>query len=206
MKKALILLLSVSHALYSIDASWIEENIYKKQEEAERQAKEEEWFKSTLKQSISDKYDLSDIKKRTDEILSKAVPCKTQVNLAEEYNVYIAMTFDLPQSVWIEYSQTLEKIGGCFVVRGLPNDSFNDFAKKVKHLRDRGVSAAIQLNPKMFEKFQIDLSPTILLVDREKYDKVSGTVSILYALEQFEKFGDTNKASEIKMKISGGTI
>lgn len=189
MKRALFIMIFLSNVLQASD-----------------QTEVETWFKETLKKrmSESEKYDLSEIKARNEEILSKSVPCKTSANTKEDYSIYLMMTFDLPENIWMEYSPVLEKIGGSFIVRGLPNDSFLEFAKAVKRLRDRGVKAPIQLNPKLFERFSIDRAPSIVLVDGDKYDKISGTVSISYALDQFEKRGDTRSADVLQAQLSGG--
>jgi conjugal transfer pilus assembly protein TrbC len=190
MKKMLFLMIVLSNVLQASD-----------------QAEEVEiWFKETLKKRMTEsgKFDLSEIKAKNEEILSKSVPCKTSANTQEDYSIYLMMTFDLPESIWMEYSSVLEKIGGSFVVRGLPNDSFLEFAKTVKKLRDRGIKAPIQLNPKLFERLSIDRAPSVVLIDGEKYDKISGTISISYALDQFEKSGETRSAATLQAQLSGG--
>lgn len=45
MKRVLFLMILFSYTLDASDA-WIQENIYKKQEEAEKRAKDESWFSS----------------------------------------------------------------------------------------------------------------------------------------------------------------
>lgn len=189
MKKAIFLMILLSRLLHASDKEDVES-----------------WFKETLKRRLSEaeKYDLTEIKVRNKEILAKSVPCKTSENIQEDHSIYIMMTFDLPESLWLEYSHILEKIGGSFIVRGLPSDSFIEFAKTVKKFRERGILAPIQLNPTLFEKFSIDLAPSIVLVDGKKFDKISGTVSLNYALEQFEKSGDTNNASILQTKLKEG--
>ncbi len=205
MKQLFFLIILLSNSLSASD-TWIEENIYKKQDDGKNRAEEETWFKENLKKILSEskKYDLTEIKANTDKILARSVPCKTSVGVYEDYTIYILMTFDLPEALWSEYSPILEKIGGAFVVRGLPNDSFIEFSKKIKIFREKGITAPVQLNPKLFEKYQVELSPSILLLEGDRYDKITGTVSITYALEQFEKFGDTNTAAGLQAKLFGG--
>jgi len=167
---------------------------------------EEAWFRENLKKVLAESknYDLTDIKERTDEILANSSPCRISAESREDYSFYLLMTFDLPESLWREYSTVLEKVGGAFAVRGLPNDSFIEFTKKIKELRKKGITAPIQLNPNLFEKYQVELSPTILLLDGNHADRITGTVSIDYALEQFKKSGDTHNATDILDKLHGG--
>lgn len=160
----------------------------------------ESWFRETLKRRLeeADKYDLSEITSKTNEALKQSVPCNFSSNTRDDFNLFVFMTFDLPLSTWIEYSNDLNKVGGAFVVIGLPDDSFLKFAKVVKELKDQGVTAPIQLNPVLFDKFDIFMAPSIVLVDGDSYDKISGCVSLNYALEKFANFGDTKSASKLQ--------
>ena len=59
--------------------------------------------------------------------------------------VYIS--FSVPEATWIEFSKPLEKLGGSFVLKGLPNNSFREFASRIMHLRKAGVLAPITIDP-----------------------------------------------------------
>lgn len=156
------------------------------------------WFKETLKNKISESknYNLDEIKERNQKILSDSKPCFSGT-IKEKYEVMIFMSFSIPLSLWKEYSESLEKTGGAFVIRGLPEDSFEAFAKALKVLREKGIYAPIIINPKHFEKFEVNSVPTIICVEQKKYDKISGTISLRYALEKFSQEGDTKIAKKI---------
>ncbi len=174
---------------------WIKENIYKKQEEAVKRANSEEWFKKTLQKRLSeiDRFDVEEIKSRTQEIHSKSKPCGPVSIQNDDFNLYVLMTFDLPDSLWLEYSLDLEKVKGTFVLRGLPQDSFIAFAKRIKDLRAIGVRAPIQLNPMIFDRYEVLNVPSIILEEGKLYDKISGPVSIHYALQKFSDEGDVGR-------------
>lgn len=194
MKYAIFIFCIIFCYLESSD-EWIKENIYKKQEEAAKRADNEEWFKNVLKERLSevDQFDVEEIKSRTQEILSKSKPCGPVSTPNDDFNFYILMTFELPDSLWLEYSLDLERIKGAFVVRGLPQDSFVEFAKKVRDLRKIGVHAPIQINPMLFDQYEVFNAPTIILEEGKLYDKISGPVSVHYALEKFSNEGDVDK-------------
>lgn len=169
---------------------WMQSNIYEKLEEAQKRSLEDKWFRETLRKKIeeSGEYNVSKIKERTDAILSQTIkkPCGTVDQASDDYRLFVCMTFGLPDSLWIEYSNQLNEYEGTFVVRGLPKGSFVSFAKEVMRLRKMGINTPIQINPTLFEKCEIDFVPAIIQLQRKDYDKILGTVSIDYAIERFQ--------------------
>lgn len=166
----------------------------------------DKWFKEVLMDRLEnlEEFDLEEIKERTKNILANSTPCAASLPSQDDFNFYIFMTFDLPDQLWIEYSKSLEKIGGAFAIRGLPNNSFLSFARKVKNLREKGVSAPIQLNPQLFIDYQIECSPTMALIQGRICDKISGSISVDHAVEKFAKEGETTLSSTLLERIRGG--
>jgi len=162
--------------------------ISKRHKEAE-ELLEADWFKNELKKSIakSEKFDLSEIKERNKQILESSRPCFSQTDTKENYPIVVFLSFAAPTSLWLEYSESLEKVEGAIVVRGLPNDSFQAFANKIFKLRKKGVRVPISLDPKLFEKHNIEFYPTIMSISEDKVDKISGSISLEYALELFAR-------------------
>ena len=97
------------------------------------------------------------------------------------------ISFSIPESSLKEMSMHLEKIGGQFVLRGMPNNSFEDFLKKVMELREKGILAPITIDPDRFEEYGIEAVPTFVLVKDKGFKKVVGNVSIPYAIEKMEE-------------------
>jgi conjugal transfer pilus assembly protein TrbC len=109
-------------------------------------------------------------------------------------HLLVFVSFSIPDHAWISLSKELEKIGGIFVLRGLPQHSFQALATRILTLKAQGVNAPIQLDPKSFITYEITQVPTIVVADKQTFDKVAGHVSIKFALEQMAKHGESKKA------------
>lgn len=105
--------------------------------------------------------------------------------LAEQ--LYLFMSFSVPVSSWQDHSVELEKRGGSFVLRGLPENSFEAFAEKIKLLREEGVNAPIVIDPDAFDRYYIDAAPTLVLVKEDSFDKVAGNIPIPLALQKISE-------------------
>jgi conjugal transfer pilus assembly protein TrbC len=108
--------------------------------------------------------------------------------------LYVCLSFSLEDSLWIQFSKEIEKIGGTIVIRGLPNNSFKELADRLFELQEKGVTAPIQIHPKLFQDCDVQLVPTIIVLEGNRYDKISGNVSIKYALEKMSQQGETYQA------------
>ena len=93
------------------------------------------------------------------------------------------VSLSIPEASLKEMSKHLEKIGGQFVFRGLPNNSFEDFLKKVMDFREKGILAPIIVDPESFDEYNVEVVPTFVLTQEEGFEKVIGNVSIPYVLE-----------------------
>lgn len=101
-------------------------------------------------------------------------------------------SFSLPLESWKELSLFLEKTHGTFVLRGIPDNSFPLFSKKVQELRKAGVNASIEINPDAFEQYDIQAVPALVLVSHHKSDKITGNVSPEASLRMIEERGETS--------------
>lgn len=171
------------------DQNWINENVYKKQSEAQERFIGDKWFREVLLKRMEEdtSYDVSEIRKRTEEILSESKPCGSFEQIEEEVNLYVCLSFSLPDSMWMDYSNQVQQANGVLVVQGIPDNSFLAFAKAVKNLRKKGVTAPIQINPSLFEEAAVKLVPAVVRIQDKRIDKVSGAVTIEYALRLFEE-------------------
>ena len=111
--------------------------------------------------------------------------------------VLVLMSFSIPDTAWISLSKELEKMGGVFVLRGLPEQSFQLLASRILKLKEQGVNAPIQIDPKSFLDYEINQVPTIVVVEEKIFDKVSGHVSLKFALEKMAQQGETKTASKM---------
>jgi conjugal transfer pilus assembly protein TrbC len=124
-------------------------------------------------------------------------------SVEKEPEFFAFVSLSIPETTLKQMSKELERIEGAFVFRGMPNDSFSDFIKKVMHFREQGILAPILVDPDAFTQYNVTEVPTFVYLppSREtlsakelsrasedtsypKYKKIVGNVSISYALEK----------------------
>jgi len=159
-----------------------------------------EWLKGRLN-SQSKPIDVSFLKKDQ----SKCKNCFTGdlLNILEEPKFQIFISFSVPDNIWCSLSQDLAKIGGSFVLVGLPNNSFSELSEKIIKLKKMGVDAQIQIDPIAFKKYQISKVPTFVVSDDHKYDKISGCISVEYALNYLSEKGEVSFSKSLQRKLRG---
>jgi conjugal transfer pilus assembly protein TrbC len=102
-------------------------------------------------------------------------------------SLYIFISFSVPEESLKELSYGLEKTGGFFVIRGLPQNSFREFFEKTKSLKEKGILAPILVDPEAFEKFNIERVPTFALKNGESFEKYEGNIPLRDALRIFSE-------------------
>lgn len=114
----------------------------------------------------------------------------------------VFISFSVPLGTWKEHSYFLEKIGGCFVLRGLPENSFTAFSQKLLELNKAGIHAEILLDPPSFEKYEINSVPSVILEGENHYDKLSGNIQLTKVLRLFVESGENKElAQEVCKKL-----
>ena len=116
--------------------------------------------------------------------------------------VFVFMSFSIPDETWLSLSRELEKVGGIFVIRGLPNQSFKELAAKILSLKEKGVNSPIQLDPKKFQAYQLTSVPMFLIEEEKSYDKLMGNVSLKFAIEMMAQQGETLAAKQFLRMIN----
>lgn len=71
-----------------------------------------------------------------------------------------------------------------FVLRGFYKNSFRETSEKIGILCENKYVSVI-VDPTLFEKYNINQVPTVIKQDDGDFYKISGSVSIGYALEKF---------------------
>lgn len=92
--------------------------------------------------------------------------------------LYIFMSFSVPKQVWQDLWKQVGRTPFQFVLRGLPDNSFQKLAEKIK---DYG--CPVTINPDLFAKFGVTAVPTFIRVDKWKFKGVSGNISLEYAMQ-----------------------
>ncbi len=162
------------------------------------------WLKEHLKECLASKRLLKNpLEDYLENSSSKTCQgCSSEdLSLEEPASLYVFMSFSLEDGLWLQFSKELEKIGGTFVLRGLPKNSFKELAYRIFDLQEKGVNAPIQIHPKLFQEYEIQLVPTIAVTDGSRYDKISGNLSLKCALEKMSEKGETHQAKFLYQQL-----
>jgi type-F conjugative transfer system pilin assembly protein TrbC len=124
--------------------------------------------------------------------LSELSPFHQQKNS----KLLVFMSFSLPLESWKEFSHVLQKTGGSFVLRGLPENSFPLLARKIIELKKAGIQAEILLDPESFDKYAINAIPSVVLEDGKHHDKIAGNIKLPVTLALFAKSGSTQALAQ----------
>ncbi len=116
----------------------------------------------------------------------------------------VFVSFSLGDATLKKLFQDANKVGGRLVLRGLYKNSFRLTQQKIK---DLGI--VVEIDPPLFEKFQIQQVPTFILALSSQgetvldHDVLKGNVSLSYALEQFVKDGSIKDSELLLKKLRG---
>jgi conjugal transfer pilus assembly protein TrbC len=101
----------------------------------------------------------------------------------EEPKLLVFISFSVPENIWLSLAQEMKDYQALFVLRGLPDNSFKSFAQKMAHLKEQGMEASLQIHPQLFKDYDIKSVPSFVFVASDTIHKVSGAVSLDYALD-----------------------
>jgi type-F conjugative transfer system pilin assembly protein TrbC len=138
---------------------------------------------------------------RKDYNLEEIEPKFTDIN---KQNIMVFISFSMPNNMILEYIEEAKRYNAVLVLRGFiksesGKQSIPLTVQKISDITNKR-GANVIIHPKMFELFQIDKAPAIVrvrgnfecldngsLCDERNvlYDKVTGSVSLSYALELF---------------------
>ena len=123
-------------------------------------------------------------------------------------NLLIFISFSMPPNLIKEYIQQAKDTGGVLVLRGMIDKSISKTAIKLNDINNKqGVNAII--DPNLFKLYNITRVPAFVIAGYENYpcidckqtpifDKITGAVSLEYALEQIM----TSRISSTKSMVS----
>lgn len=181
----------VANAFANVDKAWLE------QAEKNIDKNAVHWLRDGLKDELAKKQKVEKTSSLpTGKCMTNAMPSISSPKLL------VFISFSVPESTWFTLSKDIAKVDGIFVLRGLPNNSFHELAKRLIYFRQNGLTTQIQINPKLFEEYGIKTVPTFVIPGEGAYDKVSGNISTLFALDLFANEGEIRKgASELKEQL-----
>lgn len=94
--------------------------------------------------------------------------------------LYIFMSYSVPKQVWLDLWKQVDLYPFQFVLRGLPDNSFQKLAEKIKEY-----GCPVSINPNLFKKFGVTAVPTFIWVHKGVVKGVQGNVSLECAMKQF---------------------
>lgn len=117
-------------------------------------------------------------------------------------NLLIFVSSSLSDQSLKELFKDASKIGAKLIFKGLINNSFKDTYQYFK-----GIEINADIDPEKFEKYQISVVPTLILLDGKetKFDRLQGNVCVEEALTQFKDRGDLKSvAARLLKKLEAG--
>lgn len=108
------------------------------------------------------------------------------------------------------YAREAHHYNGVLVFRGLPQGSFGKITDLVMSISDVEHPVSIQIDDEAFTQFDVKIVPAIVLAipatifseqtTKEKFDKVTGHITIKAALEMFVQQGDLSTDAKERLK------
>jgi len=107
----------------------------------------------------------------------------------------VFISFSMPDEAIKELLIESQKYNAGLVIQGLKNDSFDETIKKISSLIEKaGSVGGIQIDPSLFNKYNVKEVPTYILKENtsydSKYDSLIGASGLSHAIEIFKKHGE----------------
>ena len=105
--------------------------------------------------------------------------------------LYIFASLSMPKTRLIVLIKEANNYNGVVVLRGLRNNSYQDTANFLQPIIQEA-GAGLIIDPTLFTTYNIERVPVIVVSDAtiNKYDKITGNISLQYALTEITKNGD----------------
>lgn len=129
---------------------------------------------------------------------------KSIVNPADinsELRKYLFVSFSMPESALMELIKQAKEHGFVPVLRGFKNEEYKPtFEALASILKETGYG--VNIDPELFKEFAVDTVPSFVVAAPEKicppnmscrkskFNKISGNITIAYALEKLVKEGE----------------
>lgn len=123
----------------------------------------------------------------------------------EKATLYIFVSSSMPNSLIQEYMKDAVRYRAVVVIRGFINNSMKETVSTIQRIvEENDGEGGVMIDPKTFEVFDVEHVPTIVLakepaelcfssdciIETPEHDKITGSVSVKYALEQFRTYGE----------------
>lgn len=129
-----------------------------------------------------------------------------------EPRLYVFVSLSLPEASLIELGKQAKKIDGVLVLRGLKDASFKKTAQAFKAFIEK-TGYGLIIDPMLFKTFEVTTAPTFVIAQAQPscpqnsscpapaYDKLSGHVSLEYALRELACRGEFSLAKKFLTRL-----
>lgn len=123
------------------------------------------------------------------------MPCGTKAiprNLSHKRipnNLFIFASLSLTENTLIELAEQAKKYNGIIVFRGFKNGSFKEMITALRNTIEKSGSGVI-IDPTLFTQYDITAVPSFVVTDHQSHDKLSGNVTIDFALGKIAEQGE----------------
>ena len=153
----------------------------------QQQEKSQELIKSYQKEALSLKNQSLPLKGCS---AHQSLSCSKPQNLkptriqqeSSHSSLYIFVSFSMPRETLKALAVEAKKHNAVLVIRGLTQNSFSKTAMVLKELGE-----GVVLDPTLFKEHNIQVVPTFVRKHDEGYSKISGNVSLAYALSKLKE-------------------
>jgi len=117
------------------------------------------------------------------QILAGNNPTNQESSEKETEKILVFVSFSMPAASLKTLAQEAEKANAVLIIRGLIEDSF-----KVTMTRLKDCALSAEINPDLFEKYNIQHVPTFVRLKGDKEQaRLSGNVTLRFAVQKFEE-------------------
>ncbi len=149
-------------------------------------------------------------------LASIANACEPAIDLEVNENItptnnnpslIVFVSLGMPKHSLQQWNLQVTKAGGVLVLRGFVNNSMKQTVKKITEVLGKEPQGGFSIDPEKFKQFNIKVVPTVLVASNDNsFDKVSGDVSLTYALEKIVADGEHGKVAEVWLKKLQGLL
>ena len=131
-------------------------------------------------------------------LLSSATP------QASPIRAYVFVSFSMPKTLLEDVLSDASRQHTPAVINGLVHNSMKETAEKIYTLSQVIPNLELQIDPTLFERFNIHQVPALVVARGTLFDVIYGNLTILEDLSRIGRTGDTHvTADEIKVLTHG---
>lgn len=103
-----------------------------------------------------------------------------------EPKAMLFVSFSMPSTLMKDYMRQTPHYGIPLVIRGLKDNDFRKTAEMIYEIGRENTKAGFLINPLWFKKFNIKQVPALVVGTPEKFDVITGNLSIETALSRMQ--------------------